>query len=121
MTKKPQLPKAPEIVFVERLEQLYQSDPMRLLTMAKTLMIFADNNQNLILKGIIKWYLKGEFFQRKTVKMRKPDGEELTNQFEKLIIAYEQMPSKMIGKDVHDTLRLLLPDEYTISDRNFSH
>jgi hypothetical protein len=119
MIKRTQQTPAAEIRFVKNLEQLYLSDPMRLLAFAKTLMRFGDNDQNMILKVVLKWYIKGEFFQRKAVKLRKPSGQNLTDEFTKLINAYELMPTRMIGKDVHDTMMLLLPDDLKISERDF--
>jgi hypothetical protein len=109
----------PEAVFVHNLELLYQSDPMKLLAFARTLMRFAENNQNLILKGIVKWYIKGEFFQRKPVKMRRTSDEVLRHEFAKLIDTYNRMPDRFVGIDVHRTMVALLPDPSILAPRCF--
>jgi hypothetical protein len=94
--------------FATRVEQLYTTEPYKLLALVRSLQRFGVLDKNVILKTIITWYLKGTFARRRSYKLLRSAPATLNQGYIELVETRRRIPPGLLAAEEWDTLDALL-------------
>jgi hypothetical protein len=96
--------------FATRVEQLYTTDPYKLLSLVRSLQRFGVLDKNVALKAIVTWYLKGTFARRRSYKLLRSAPAALEQGYNELLETRRRIPPGLLAAEEWDTLNALLPE-----------